>query len=148
MNFSCILQTIENSIFTATSSFNSLGAFQFTSFLMFLIFLRILLKLISFSPPHSATLALLFLLMALLLCSTLVPMEYIHLRLNILCFHFTIPFDFSQNHPCLLPALTEFVVFALCFILAHSGKGVILAVTRYQFVSSYAFELSHNKQKH
>ena len=91
-------------------------------------FLRILLELISFSPPHSATLALLLLLMDLLLCSTLLPMEYIHLCLNILCFHCTIPFHFTQNHPCLLPALMEFVVFALCFLLGHSGKGVMLIV--------------------
>lgn len=73
-------------------------------------------------------LALFLLLMDLLLCSTLLPVEYIHLCFNILFFHCTIPFDFSQNRPCLLPALTEFVFFAVCFILGHSGKGVILTV--------------------
>lgn len=91
-------------------------------------FLRLLLELISFSPPRSATLALPLLLMDLLLCSTLLPMEYIHLCLNILCFRCTTPLDFTQNHPCLLPALMEFLVFALCFILGHSGRGVILVV--------------------
>ena len=91
-------------------------------------FLRILLELISFSPPCSATLVLLLLLMDLSLCSTLLPVQYIHLSWNILCFHCTIPFHFTQNHPCLLPALMEFVVITLCFILGHGGKGVILTV--------------------
>lgn len=105
---------------------------QSVSFLVHLIpcvsnFLRILFELIAFLPPHSAALALL-LLLDLLLYSTLLPMEYIPLCLNILCFHCTLPFYFTQNHPCLLPALMEFVVFALCFILGHSSKGVILTV--------------------
>lgn len=100
------------------------------SFLVHLIphVLRIFLEVISFSPPFLATLAFLILVMDLLLCGTILPMKHISLWSTILCFHCIIPFDFTQNHPHLLPAWMEFVVFALHFILDHSGKGVILTV--------------------
>lgn len=68
--------------------------------------------------------------MDLLLCGTILPMKYIRLWSTILCFHCTIPFDFTQNHPRLLPAWMDFVVFALYFIFDHSGKGVILTVQK------------------
>lgn len=91
---------------------------------------RILLDVISFSLPFLATLAFLILLLDLLLCGTILCVKHIRLWLTILCFHCTLPFDFTQNHPRLLPVWIKFVIFAFHFILDHSGKGVILTVQK------------------
>lgn len=122
--------TTENPITTTTSySFHSLGASWFTSFLVFLTVWEFLLNWFRF---HLLVhLRCLFSYFWWIWCYA----EHFSLWttstwLNILCFLFVIfsPFDFTQNCPYLLPPLMEFVFFALCFILCHSGKVVTLII--------------------
>lgn len=116
MNFSCLLHTAETPIIiiTATSSSHSLAAFQFTSSLVFLIFWESFLNWFHFH----------LLVQLCWLCSYFwwIFCYAAHFSYGIHQFmseHFLFPFDFTQSNPCLLPALMEFVIFILCFILGQ-----------------------------